>query len=464
MIIQMPEDVKYILEKLNTSGYEAYAVGGCVRDSILGRNPDDWDITTSAKPEETKALFLKTIDTGIQHGTVTVMRNHVGYEVTTYRIDGEYEDSRHPKEVIFTSDLLEDLKRRDFTINAMAYNHLEDSDLNIGIDVGKNRNSFDSQKSGLVDAFGGMEDIENKIIRCVGNPIHRFEEDALRMMRAVRFSAQLGYEIEEETKKAICVLAGNLANISAERIQVELVKLLVSNHPDYLRTAYETGMTKVFFPEFDKIMETKQNNPHHKYSVGEHTLHSLEHVRADKVLRLSMLLHDIAKPETIQTGEDGVDHFYGHPDKGEEMARQILRRLRFDNDTIGKVCKLVKYHDRKLSLKPEKLRKAIVGIGPELFPFLLEVKEADMLAQSDYKREEKEQELADIRKVYNKILEAGDCLTLKDLALSGKDLIAQGMRPGKELGETLQKLFDYVLENPEKNSKEDLLEVLQLKK
>ena len=464
MIIQMPEDVKYILEKLNTSGYEAYAVGGCVRDSILGRNPDDWDITTSAKPEETKALFPKTIDTGIQHGTVTVMRNHVGYEVTTYRIDGEYEDSRHPKEVIFTSDLLEDLKRRDFTINAMAYNHLEDSDLNIGIDVGKNRNSFDSQKSGLVDAFGGMEDIENKIIRCVGNPIHRFEEDALRMMRAVRFSAQLGYEIEEETKKAICVLAGNLANISAERIQVELVKLLVSNHPDYLRTAYETGMTKVFFPEFDKIMETKQNNPHHKYSVGEHTLHSLEHVRADKVLRLSMLLHDIAKPETIQTGEDGVDHFYGHPDKGEEMARQILRRLRFDNDTIGKVCKLVKYHDRKLSLKPEKLRKAIVGIGPELFPFLLEVKEADMLAQSDYKREEKEQELADIRKVYNKILEAEDCLTLKDLALSGKDLIAQGMRPGKELGETLQKLFDYVLENPQKNNREDLLEFLQLKK
>jgi len=461
MTIQMPEDVKYILEKLNTSGYEAYAVGGCVRDSILGRNPDDWDITTSAKPEETKALFPKTIDTGIQHGTVTVMRNHVGYEVTTYRIDGEYEDSRHPKEVTFTSDLLEDLKRRDFTINAMAYNHLEDSDPDDDIDAGKESNS-ENPKSGLVDAFGGIRDIENKIIRCVGNPIHRFEEDALRMMRAVRFSAQLGYEIEEETKKAIAVLAGNLANISAERIQVELVKLLVSDHPDYLRTAYETGMTKVFFPEFDKMMETKQNNPHHKYSVGEHTLHSLEHVRADKVLRLSMLLHDIAKPETIQTGEDGVDHFYGHPDKGEEMARQILRRLRFDNDTIGKVCKLVKYHDQKLSLKPEKLRKSIVKIGSELFPLLLEVKEADMLAQSDYKRNEKEQELADIRKVYNKILEAGDCLVLKDLAFSGKDLIAQGMRPGKELGETLQKLFEYVLENPEKNNKEDLLEFIKL--
>ena len=206
MQILVPEKVNSIIRTLLQHGHEAYAVGGCVRDSLLGREADDWDITTSAKPEETKALFPKTIDTGIQHGTVTVMRNHVGYEVTTYRIDGEYEDSRHPKEVIFTSDLLEDLKRRDFTINAMAYNHLEDSDLNIGIDVGKNSNSFDSQKSGLVDAFGGMEDIENKIIRCVGNPIHRFEEDALRMMRAVRFSAQLGYEIEDETKKAILVL------------------------------------------------------------------------------------------------------------------------------------------------------------------------------------------------------------------------------------------------------------------
>ena len=436
MKILMPEDVKYILEKLNNAGYEAYAVGGCVRDSILGRIPDDWDITTSAKPEETKALFPRTIDTGIQHGTVTVMCNHVGYEVTTYRIDGEYEDSRHPKEVIFTSDLLEDLKRRDFTINAMAYNHLS---------------------GGLVDAFGGIQDIENGIIRCVGNPIHRFEEDALRMMRAVRFSAQLGYEIEEETRNAIQTLSANLANISAERIQVELVKLLFSNHPDYLRTAYETGMTKVFLPEFDKAMETGQNNPHHKYTVGEHMLHALEYVRKDKVLRLTMVLHDIAKPETLQTDEDGIDHFHGHCEKGEEMARKILRRLRFDNDTIGKVCKLVKYHDQKLSLKPEKLRKSIVKIGPDLFPLLLEVKEADMLAQSDYKREEKQKELEDVRKVYRQILVAKDCLSLKDLAVTGKDLIEQGMKPGKELGETLQKLFDYVLEAPEKNTKEDLL-------
>ena len=447
MKIQMPEDVKYILEKLNNAGYEAYAVGGCVRDSILGRVPDDWDITTSAKPEEIKALFPRTIDTGIQHGTVTVMCNHVGYEVTTYRIDGEYEDSRHPKEVIFTSDLLEDLKRRDFTINAMAYNHLEDRETLPEVEA----------NTGLVDAFGGIEDIQNKIIRCVGNPIHRFEEDALRMMRAVRFSAQLGYEIENETKAAIKVLAGNLANISAERIQVELVKLLVSNHPDYLRTAYETGMTKVFFPEFDKAMETKQNNPHHIYTVGEHMLQSLNHVRNDKVLRLAMILHDIAKPMTLQTGDDGMDHFYGHPEKSEEMAKKILKRLRFDNDTLGKVCKLVKFHDRKLSLKPEKLRKSIVEIGPELFPLLLEVKEADMLAQSSYKREEKQKELEDVRKVYRQILDDKDCLSLKELAVTGRDLIDAGMKPGKELGAILQKLFEYVLDNPEKNTKEDLL-------
>lgn len=455
MKIQMPEDVKFILEKLNIAGYEAYAVGGCVRDSILGKIPDDWDITTSAKPEEIKALFPRTIDTGIQHGTVTVMRNHVGYEVTTYRIDGEYEDNRHPKEVIFTSDLLEDLKRRDFTINAMAYNHLEDEEKeNSVLSIEKYKQQ--SKNVGLVDAFGGMQDIQNKIIRCVGNPIHRFEEDALRMMRAVRFSAQLGYEIEKETKKAIQALSGNLANISAERIQVELVKLLVSNHPDYLRTAYETGMTKVFFPEFDKAMETQQNNLHQKYTVGEHMLHSLNYVRKDKVLRLTMILHDIAKPETLQTGEDGIANFHDHCDVGEEMARKILRRLRFDNDTIGKVCRLVKYHDQKLSLNPEKLRKSIVTIGPELFGLLLEVKEADMLAQSDYKREEKQKELEDIRGVYQQILEAEDCLTLKDLAVTGRDLIDMGMKPGKELGAMLQKLFEYVLENPKKNTREDL--------
>ena len=241
MHISLPEKVENIISTIEANGFEAYAVGGCVRDSILGRIPDDWDITTSASPQQVKALFRHTIDTGIQHGTVTVMLRREGFEVTTYRIDGEYEDSRHPKEVTFTSNLREDLKRRDFTINAMAYNN----------------------RTGLVDAFGGLEDMERKLIRCVGESQERFEEDALRMMRAVRFSAQLGYAIEEGTEQAIQKMAGNLGHISAERIQTELVKLLVSPHPDYLRICYETGITKVILPEFDRCMETAQNHPHH---------------------------------------------------------------------------------------------------------------------------------------------------------------------------------------------------------
>lgn len=264
MILEIPKNAETILHILEKAGYEAYVVGGCVRDSILGRSPDDWDITTSAKPEQVKALFHRTVDTGLQHGTVTVLMEKEGYEVTTYRVDGEYEDGRHPKEVTFTASLEEDLKRRDFTINAMAYN----------------------PSSGLVDLFGGLEDIERKIIRCVGDPLERFTEDALRIMRAVRFSAQLGFTIEEETRKALKVLAPNLKHVSAERIQVELVKLLMSPHPDSLRVAYEAGITAEFLPEFDACMTTSQNTPHHCYTVGEHILHSLCHVRADKVLRL----------------------------------------------------------------------------------------------------------------------------------------------------------------------------------
>mgnify|MGYP000793136968 FL=1 len=242
--IKLPDDVQFIIHTLQLHGFEAYAVGGCVRDSILGREPGDWDITTSAMPEETKALFDKTFDTGIEHGTITVLLNHEGYEVTTYRIDGKYEDSRHPKEVTFTRNLKEDLLRRDFTINAMAYN----------------------DKDGIVDIFGGMQDLEKHMIRCVGNARERFSEDALRILRGVRFAAQLGFEIDEETKEGMKLLAPTLENISAERIQVELVKMLTSDRPELIRTAYELGITKVFLPEFDRMMETKQETLHHMYT------------------------------------------------------------------------------------------------------------------------------------------------------------------------------------------------------
>lgn len=438
MRIELPEKAKYIIDTITAAGYEAYIVGGCVRDAILGRTPEDWDITTSARPEHVKALFRRTIDTGIRHGTVTVMLDKEGFEVTTYRIDGKYEDNRHPKEVTFTPNLVEDLKRRDFTINAMAYN----------------------EEAGLIDIFGGIEDIGRKMIRCVGEPEERFTEDALRIMRAVRFSAQLGYSIEEKTGEAIRALSSNLKNISAERIQVELVKLLVSPHPEYLKIAYETGVTKVILPEFDRAMETPQNHPHHRYNVGEHTLHSLEEVGADKYLRLAMLFHDIGKPETLTMDEKGITHFYGHPAVGEEITKRVLRRLKFDNDTISVVSRLVRYHDYGNGVDPDMriVRRSIYKIGEDIFPLLFPVKHADMLAQSEYKRQEKLDILAKWESLYREIRQQSQCVSLKTMAVTGSDLIQEGMKPGREIGEMLQVLLELVLENPQNNTREFLLQ------
>ncbi len=435
MKIQLPEKVNQIIHTLQEHGFEAYAVGGCVRDSILGRVPDDWDITTSATPLETKALFSRTFDTGIEHGTITVLIDKDAFEVTTYRVDGKYEDSRHPSEVTFTRSLSEDLLRRDFTINAMAYNN----------------------KEGLVDIFGGIRDLNQKTIRCVGNARARFGEDALRILRAVRFAAQLGFEIEEETKKGITELAPTLANISAERIQVELIKMLTSKEPGLLRTAYELGITKVILPEFDELMVTTQETPHHKYAVGEHTLKAIENIRADKVLRLTMLFHDIAKPSMKTMDENGVAHFKMHDVKGAEMTKQILRRLKFDNDTMNKVVKLVQYHDYRMPAEPKNVRRAINKIGEDLFPYYLEVREADTLAQSEYLQEEKLQNIREVRTCYEEILAKHECVSLKTLAVTGSDLIENGMKPGKEIGVVLNKLLEMVIEHPEYNEKETLL-------
>lgn len=438
--IQLPRKAEDIIEKIQAAGYEAYAVGGCIRDSILGKEPDDWDITTSAKPEEVKMLFDRTIDTGIQHGTVTIMIGKEGFEITTYRIDGKYEDSRHPKDVTFTSNLKEDLRRRDFTINAMAYN----------------------SKDGLIDLYEGVQDMKQGLIRCVGDAEERFTEDALRMMRAVRFSAQLGYAIEENTKKAIRKLAPTIQNISAERIRTELVKLMTSAHPDFFRIAYETGITAQVFPEFDICMETEQNNPHHCYSVGEHILHTLSYVESDKVLRLAMLFHDIGKPRTLTIDEEGITHNHGHAAVGEELTVRILKRLKFDNDTIDKVKKLVRYHDRKIETNAKSVRRAVSDMGEDIFPLLFSVKYADIMAQSEYQRDEKLSELETLKSIYGRIIEGKNCLSLKDLAVTGGDLIAAGMKPGREIGTALHKLLEVVLEEPEHNQKEYLLSLLQL--
>ena len=435
MFIEIPPKVDRILKTLEKAGFEAYAGGGCVRDRVLSDTPDDWDITTSAKPEQVKSLFHRTIDTGLQHGTVTVLLDKEGFEVTTYRVDGVYEDGRHPKDVTFTASLEEDLKRRDFTINAMAYN----------------------PKQGLVDPFGGLGDLEKKVIRCVGDPKERFSEDALRILRAVRFSAKLGFSIDPATENALSLLAPNLEKVSAERIQVELVKLLVSPHPDYLRIAYEAGVTKEFLPEFDRCMETPQNTPHHCYNVGEHILHSLLYVREDKVLRLTMLLHDIAKPVVRKTDENGRDHFKTHAPVGEKMSKEILRRLKFDNDTIGKVSRLIRWHDLRPTPAPAEVRKTVNLIGEDLFPMWMEVQYADNKAKSDYRQEEKVARQEGVRKIWEEILEKGECVSMKELAVTGSDLIAAGMKPGKEMGTVLHKLLDAVLEDPGLNEKKKLL-------
>ena len=360
-----------------------------------------------------------------------------GYEVTTYRIDGVYEDGRHPREVTFTPDLKEDLKRRDFTMNAMAYNG----------------------KTGLIDIFDGRKDMENRIIRCVGDPEERFREDALRMMRAVRFSAQLGYEIEAATEMAITHLAENLKKISAERIQVELLKLLCAPYPGRIRSAYELGITKIILPEFDSCMETAQNNPHHCYTVGEHSIRAMEAVEPDKCLRLAMLFHDIGKPVTKTTDQEGIDHFHGHPLVSEEMTRKILKRLKLDNQTIFTVTRLVRYHDHYIGETSKAVRRSILEIGEEIFPLLLQVKRADIEAQSEYLKKEKEEHLETVQKLYEDILRKKQCVSLKELAVSGSDLIREnGMQPGKEVGEVLSCLLDLVIEDPALNQKETLLQ------
>ena len=438
MEIRIPKDAKSIIDKLTGAGYEAYIVGGCVRDCLLGLVPDDWDITTNALPEQVKELFRRTIDTGIEHGTVTVMIGDEGYEVTTYRTDGAYSDGRHPDKVTFVPSLEEDLKRRDFTINAMAYNDSE----------------------GLVDLFGGRDDIEKKIIRCVGCADERFSEDALRMMRAVRFAAKLGYGIDDEALASIKKLAPTLSKVSAERITTELTKLLVSDHPEMIETLYETGLTKVFFPEFDKAFETPQVHPHHCFNVGKHITESVRLSKNDRIVRFAMLLHDIGKPETLSVDEKGITHFHGHPSVGAKMGEEIMRRWKLDNDTIFRVCRLIKHHDmgKGKGCTPALTREA-VSVMEEDFLRLLDVKKADVLAQSDFLREQKLENIEKYGREYERIVKEGECCSLKDLAVGGRDLIDAGIKPRPVIGEILGKLLERVLEDPSMNDREKLLSV-----
>lgn len=396
VIIELPKDVRYIIDILTQNGYEAYAVGGCVRDSILGRVPGDWDITTSALPQQVKALFRRTIDTGIQHGTVTIMLGKNGYEVTTYRIDGKYEDSRHPESVEFTPNLEEDLKRRDFTINAMAYN----------------------DENGIVDIFGGIDDIRNRIIRCVGNAHDRFTEDALRILRAVRFSAQLGFEIDKATKDAARELAPTLVKISRERIHTELNKLLLSDNPDYFSVVYELGVMKVIISE-------------------------LEGVNSGDIDRLKVLIKRTKPclPERYASLLSVI---------GKDTTRAVLKGLKLDNATISMAVKLVEYLGITPALTEPQMRHYINEVGKE---DALRVIDFNLSFADDSMHEE----YTDMRKLCAHVLERGDCTSLKELDVTGKDLVDAGFEAGKQLGELLNSLLTEVLDNPSLNDRNYLL-------
>lgn len=408
--MQLPEDVRAIIGTIEEHGCEAYAVGGCVRDTLLGKTPYDWDITTSALPMQVKSMFKRTVDTGLKHGTVTVMIGKTGYEVTTYRIDGEYKDGRHPENVEFAVNLLEDLKRRDFTINAMAY----------------------SDKNGLVDEFDGQGDLERGIVRCVGNPIERFTEDALRMMRAIRFSAQLSFEIDKETYKAIEKLSPNIAQVSMERIQVELTKTIMSDNPEKVELYYETGIFSVVLPDVAAIFEGRYR---------QNALSMLKHTQKTVILRYAALLNSL------------------EPDK----AKGVLRSLKLDNHTVDSVTAIVANSKVTIDENEPAIREALNRYGRELFDNLIIHDEALTTAKEEITGiilPGKHNHIAAVKKMMDDIIARGDCVTIKDLDITGNDLIEYGMT-GPQIGKTLNELLHVVMDNPKLNDKATLLAMLE---
>lgn len=441
LIIKLPAGVESIIETLNKAGHEAYIVGGCVRDALMGRVANDWDITTSAPPDMVKEIFPKTYDTGLQHGTVTVRINEEFHEVTTYRTEGKYEDHRRPSTVEFVSDIKLDLARRDFTINAMAYH----------------------PKEGFIDPYDGMADLDKALLRAVGDPKERFTEDALRILRGVRFSAQLGFDLEVRTLEAMRSCAHLLDYISKERIRDEMMKILLSDQPQKLAHMHEWGLLGYVLPEFSQCFKTPQNHPHHIYDVGVHTIKALEQIPKDEVLRLTMLLHDIGKPATHTTDTHGIDHFYGHVPESVEISKKVLRRLRFDNQTIRDVTTLVKYHDFHIeeALTRESIKEVLCEIGPDLFEKLLIIQEADARSQNPDKLSPKLKDLKKTEETFKEIRANNECYSLKDLKINGKDIASLGITEGLKIGKVLQIALDQVIKDPELNEKDILLEIVK---
>lgn len=425
-----------VLSRLEEAGYEAYYVGGCVRDRLMGMEPHDYDITTSALPEEVKAVFsdCRLIETGIQHGTVTLLLDGEPFEITTYRVETTYSDHRHPDAVRFTRTLRDDLSRRDFTMNAIAMD----------------------KNGALVDPFGGEKDIAGGILRCVGDPMQRFEEDALRILRALRFSSVLGFTIEENTRKAIFAKKELLSHVSSERIFVELNKLLLGANAGQILQDFFDVITTVL-PELAPMKGFDQRNFHHIYDVLEHSARVVDAVPQEKVLRLAALFHDAGKPSVFSMDENGVGHFYGHAEVSRGLAASALHRLRCDNATMAMVDLLIRYHDTPIECTPKAVRRALGKLSPDGFHALMQLKRADNLAQSPEFRT-RQQEIDALEQLAAQIQAEAQCFRLKDLAINGRDLLSLGYLPGQKLGTTLQSLFDAVLNDRLPNEREALLE------
>lgn len=407
--MELPENVRNIISTIEKNGCEAYAVGGCVRDTLMGKTPSDWDITTSALPMQVKSMFGRTVDTGLKHGTVTVMIGKTGYEVTTYRIDGEYKDGRHPESVEFALNLVEDLKRRDFTINAMAYN----------------------DKNGLVDEFDGRGDLERKVIRCVGNPMERFTEDALRMMRAIRFSAQLSFDIHPDTYDAINKLSDTIKQVSMERIQVELTKTLLSDNPEKVELFYSTGIFAAVLPEISRIFEGRYR---------QNALCMVRFTENTPVLRYAALMNSLEPEE----------------------ARSVLRRLKMDNHTVDSVTAIVANSKGKIDENEPAIREALNRFGKDLMNNLLIHAEALAKAKEEITGvmlPGTHNHIVAVRKMMEGIIDRGDCFTIKDLDITGNDLIEYGMS-GSQIGRTLNELLHVVMDNPKLNDKATLIAML----
>lgn len=435
MTMDMPKNVDTAINLLQSAGFEAYAVGGCVRDSLLGKTPNDWDITTSAKPEDMKSVFadFHCIDTGIKHGTVTVVIDGEPLEITTFRLDGEYEDNRHPKSVTFTSDLGADLGRRDFTVNAMAY----------------------SKMTGTVDLFGGQNDLKNKIIRCVGDPDRRFNEDALRILRALRFASALDFEIEEKTAQSLLKNCALLGNISEERIAKELLKLVCGKGAKRILTDFVPVLFEIL-PELQPMYKNSHDNPHHCYDIYEHTLIAVESIDPEPTLRFAMLLHDCGKPAVKKFDENGVAHFYGHQRISAEISAQILARLKVSNKFRDEILFLVSNHDRwELYENTEKMPRYLSKFGLDGVLKLLKVMRADVLAQSPEYRYRLDQ-IADAEEIAKNLAAQKPCLSLSELQINGRTLMDIGIPQGRKLGAVLAQLLDEVIDGVTKNTQEAL--------